>query len=225
MILEMTRPVQGGLRQNLKLELISNNLANANSTGYKKDLLSFDNMFKSQLTTDYSQGDIKTSGNKLDIALHGDGFFKIQSDNKVYYTRCGEFSLNKNSILSTADGKPVLGENGHVTIDGTDIQINNDGEIIVDSQLIDKLDIVTFFDKSNLKKIGASLFDYTGNPNDEIIPENIFVKQGQLESPNVSVVTEMTKMINTHRMFETYQKMIQTIDEINGQVISEMGKA
>jgi flagellar basal-body rod protein FlgG len=182
-------------------------------------------MFKAQLTTDYSQGDIKTSGNSLDLALHGDGFFKIQSDNKNYYTRCGEFTLDNNSILSTANGKPVLGENGPITITGVNIQINSSGEVIVDSQLIDKLDIVTFPEKNNLKKIGGNLFDYMGNSNDEIIPENIFVKQGQIETPNVSVVTEMTKMINTHRMFETYQKMIQTIDEINGKAISEMGKA
>ncbi len=225
MILGMTRPVQGGLRQNLKLELISNNLANANTTGYKKDLISFDNMFKAQLTTDHSQGGIKTSNNKLDLALQGDGFFKIQSDNKIYYTRCGEFTLNSDSILSTSIGRPVLGKNGPITITGSDIQINSNGEIIVDSQLIDKLDIITFPEKNNLKKIGDSLFDYTGNPNDEIVSENIIVNQGQLETPNISVVTEMTKMITAHRMFETYQKMIQTIDEINGQAISEMGKA
>ena len=75
MILEMTRPVQGGLRQERKLDTVSNHIANVDTTGFKKDVVSFDKKFKAQLNRDFSQGSIKTTGNPFDIALAGPGFF------------------------------------------------------------------------------------------------------------------------------------------------------
>ncbi len=110
MILEMTRPVQGGLRQERKLEAVSNNLANADTAGYKKDVISFDKKFKAQLNKDYSQGDVTQTGNPFDIAIGGPGFFKVETDQGIRYTRNGSFSLDSLGTLVDQNGNPVLGQ-------------------------------------------------------------------------------------------------------------------
>lgn len=110
MILEMTRPVQGGLRQERKLEAVSNNLANVDTTGYKKDVVSFDLKFKAQLNKDFSQGDVTQTGNPFDVALAGPGFFKVETVDGIQYTRNGNFALNSEGVLVDLAGNPVLGQ-------------------------------------------------------------------------------------------------------------------
>ncbi len=224
MILQITKPVQGGLRQEKKLEIIANHLANANTNGFKADILTFDNVFRAKLTVDHRQGDLKVTGNKLDLGLGDKGFFKVQTQRGIMYTRDGNFTINKNNILSTQNGDAVLSSVGPIIINGTDININEIGEIQVDGGVAGRLDIVSFNNLNLLKKQGNSLYKYTGPEGDELIPENILVKQGVLEKPNISIAAEMTKMIQTHRMYEAYQKMIHTFDEIDTKAISEVGR-
>ncbi|MCG8563506.1 MAG: flagellar hook-basal body protein [Desulfobacterales bacterium] len=229
MILEMTRPVQGGLRQERKLEGVSNNLANVDTAGYKKDVISFDQKFRAELTKDYSQGDVRETGNPLDVSLASPGFFKVETPNGIQYTRNGNFTLNSEGILVDMSGNPVLGQGGAIAIDpvndpGTGPEINGDGEIRLNGDLIDTLDIVTFENTDKLEKVGENLFDYTGDTTDEIVPEAVVVKQGALENSNVQAVEEMVKMIDYHRMFETFTKSMLTFDEIDSKAINEVGK-
>jgi flagellar basal-body rod protein FlgG len=228
MILEMTRPVQGGLRQERKLEAVSNNIANVDTTGFKKDVISFDKKFKAELNKEFSQGDIKTTGNPLDIALGSSGFFKIETSEGVQYTRNGNFSLNSEGILVDKNGNPLLGQGGAIFIDLENVEaegpeINEIGEIRVDGDIVDTLDVVTFADLSKLEKKGKNLFAYTGNMGDEIIPDNLVIKHMALEGSNVQVVDEMVKMIDYNRMFETFTKSMMTFDEIDSKAISEVG--
>lgn len=224
MILQMTRPVQGGLRQERILEATSNHLANADTVGFKKDVVSFDKMFKARFNTDFSQGHLKTTDNKLDMALGDEGFFKITTNDGVQYTRDGNFSLNTQGVLVNQNGYPVQGANGDITINGQRVEINEAGEIWVDGALIDTLEVVTFEDLTKLEKKGRDLFSYTGDPADEQQPERVLVKQGALENANISVVDEMVGMVDHHRMYETYQKMMQTFDEVDGKTVNEVGK-
>ena len=92
MILEMTRPTQGGLRQERKLEAVSNHLANATTVGFKKDVVSFDKEFKARVDRDYSQGDLVQTNNPLDVALGSEGFFKGDTPDGIRYTRNGNSS-------------------------------------------------------------------------------------------------------------------------------------
>ncbi len=228
MILEMTRPVQGGLRQERKLDAVSNHIANVDTTGFKKDVISFDSKFKAQLNKDYSQGDIKTTGNPFDIALAGDGFFKIETVEGIQYTRNGSLSLNGEGLLVDMNGNPILGQGGAIFIDvanikGQGVEINSVGEIRVDTEVVDTLDVVSFADLNKLEKKGQNIFAYTGNTEDEILPENIVIKQMALEGSNVQVVDEMVKMIDYHRMFETFTKSMMTFDEVDNKAISEVG--
>jgi flagellar basal-body rod protein FlgG len=224
MILQQTRPVQGGLRQERKFETVSNHLANLSTPGFKGDVLSFDAMFQARLNVDLSQGPIQDTGNKLDMALTDEGFFKVGTPQGIRYTRNGSFSLDNNGFLVTQGGDPVLGKNGPITIDGEDIFVNQGGEIVVDGAPAGIFDIVTLPDLENLRKEGSSNFIYMGDNPEEIPPLNIAVQQGALEGANVSSMVEMTKMIENHRMYESYQKMIKTFDETDGKVIDEVGR-
>ena len=229
MILEMTRPVQGGLRQERKLEGVSNNLANVDTVGYKKDVISFDREFKAALTKDFAQGDFRQTGNAFDLALTGEGFFKIDTPDGIQYTRNGNFNLSREGILVDNNGNPVLGQAGAIAFDlandpGTGPEINEDGEIRLNGDLIDTLDIVTFADVGKLEKTGKNLMEYTGPTTDELVAEGVQVHQRVLESSNVQAVEEMVKMIDYHRMFETFTKSMLTFDEVDAKIIGEVGK-
>ncbi len=249
MIKQLAMPVQAGLRQERKLEVIANHLANANTAGFKADMLSFYqinadspqncagscpppctpeqpcpfprpvNTVLPELSIDLSQGAFQTTGNKLDLAISEEGFFKINTLQGTRYTRNGNFTVDQNGRLVDQNGNPVQGKGGEIVIEGTDIFINETGEVFVDGASVGIVDVVTFDSPELLQKEGASLFVYTGNPGEERTPPAVFVNQGALEKSNISVVTEMTKMIETQRMFEMYQKMILTFDEMNSKSI------
>lgn len=224
MLLEMTRAAQAGLRQERQYEVISNHLANSNTTGFKKDVLSFDQMMKATLTTDHSQGDVQMTGNKLDLALSGKGFFKIDTAAGARYTRNGNFSLNTQGQLVTGKGDLVQGEAGPITITGSDVFINEAGQVFSDGEQVDTLAIVDFDSYEMLKKDEANNYRYEGNFQDENPAQPVKVFQGGLESANLAIVTEMTKMIESHRMYEMVSKMMRTIDELDGEA-NTMGAA
>lgn len=219
MLLEMTRAAQTGLRQERQYEIVSNHLANSNTTGFKKDILTFDQMMKAELTTDFSQGDLQLTGNKLDLALTQDGFFKVETTGgDIRYTRNGNFSLDTEGLLINSSGDTVLGEGGPVTIPEGDIFINNQGQVFSNGEDVDNLQIVDFDNKALLEKEGRNYFVYKGDPIDERPAEQFQVKQGALESANIGIVYEMTKMVETHRLYDTAQRVMRTVDELDGQV-------
>jgi len=230
MILEMTRPVQGGLRQERKLEIVANNLANADTAGFKKDSVSFDNKFKAQVNKDFSQGTLQSTGNPLDFALSDKGFFKVDTAEGIRYTRDGNFSLDADGILVDQNGNPVLGRGGPIAINGAnadieqELSVNQNGEIRLGNTIIDTFDIVTFSDLRKMKRDGKNLLSYEGNTTDEISVDSPIVQQGSLEKSNIHVVEEMVRMIDDHRMFETFTKSMMTFDEIDGRAINDVGK-
>ncbi len=232
MLLQMTRPVQAGLRKQKHLEVISNHLANANTTGFKKDVLSFDRMMKAEMTVDHSQGTLRKTASKLDVALKSPGFFKIQTPQGIRYSRDGNFSLNVDSNLVTQAGDLVLGEGGQpLAILGDDqnlqsgkININILGEIEIDGGAIGRIMVADFTDINQLEKDGSNYYVNTGTPDNEINAENVAMEQGFLEVSNISSVGEMIGMIDVHRMYETFQKMMQTFDEADSKVIDSVGR-
>lgn len=224
MLLEMTRPVQGGLRQDRKLEATANHLANADTTGFKRDVVSFDRRFKAMVNRDFSQGPVRTTGNPLDLALADRGFFKIDTPEGIRYTRNGSFTLDSNGTLVDQNGNPVLGQGGAIVIEGESVSINEAGEIAVDGAFVDTLDVVDFEDNTRLKKDAMNNFFYDGNTADEILPAQIRVKQMALEGSNVAVVDEMVRMIDYHRMYEIFSKSMQTFDEVDNKAVNDVGK-
>lgn len=223
MIHEMSYAVQGALRQERRFEVLANHMANVGTTGFKAQTLSFDNMLQAHMNIDTTQGTLLSTESPLDVAISGDGYFKIQTNQGIRYTRNGNFSLDAEGVLVNNEGDVVLGENGPITIDGTDISIGKNGEIDVDGSVAGKLLIVDFKMIGGLEKKGDSLFAYSGPEKDEIPAGKFEVRQGSLEQSNVETMVEMTRMIETNRFYESFQKLMQTIDELDGKAITDVG--
>lgn len=229
----------------------ANNVANVNTTGYKKQNLIFQNIYDSsvvqktspmgefssvgelsvgskvqKLTYDFSQGVLSKTENPFDLAIEGDGFFKIQSanDGSVSYTRNGSFTMNNNGELVTKDGDYVLDEtgkkikintNGVVMHSLNDIIINEDGKVQLNngtkSVLMQKIGVYDFSNKEDMVCIGGSKFKPTNaNTSPEVKAEKFSIQQGHLEMSNANVVNEMMKTINTSRNYEALSKLVKT---------------
>lgn len=229
--------------QEMRLDVYSNNLANLNTVGYKADKTAFqfdepevlsniDSESTPQLSpyapafisyTDYTPGAIQNTGNPLDVAIVGKGFFEVQTAEGFQYSRSGRFSVNEDGVLSTSDGWPVMGQGGEIVIDGGSVKITDGGEVSVDGEVVDVLRVVDFPEPYNLKKVGNSAF----------VPElesiiaqdapNFRVTQGAVEASNANAIGTMTKMIELLRTFESYQKVIKAADETMARTINDVG--
>jgi flagellar basal-body rod protein FlgG len=207
-----------------RLETIANNLANADTAGFKKDVLSFDHLLNTHQEANMEQGNIRHTDNALDLALSGKGFFKVSTPGGFRYTRNGKFYVNAEGQLSTTAGDPVMGEGGPITIEGTDVAVDDSGRISVDGEEVDTLAVVSFASPDLLEKQGDSYYLYNGDDGEGPRPQETFVKQGYVEQSNVVVTQEMINMIETLRHFESYQKVLQTFDETDAKVINDVGK-
>ena len=244
----------GAITQQMRLEVLSNNLANVNTVGFKEDRAIFkipetpeskknseqellEDKKKIRLSslqefstlTDFSQGKLKITSNPMDLALEGKGFFCIQTPGGVQYTRNGNFTLNSNGNLVTQEGYAVLGDSGGITINGDNFTVDNftvdsEGKISVDGIDIGSLKIVDFPSPYNLKKTGNTSFIPADSNIKEIKVKGVKVNQGANEMSNISAIKLMTEMIEVQRAFESYQKVIQSIDSVTSQAINEVGK-
>lgn len=217
--------VMGCRFQELKFDMISNNLANAATSGFKKDIVTFDQtLLQARKTTNFSQGGLRSTGNPLDIALDGEGFFKVRTSGGTRYTRGGSFVLDAEGNLTTQNGDRVQGESGPITIQGTEINIDITGGIQVDGSQLDNLAVVSFSNPGLLQKEGHSYFIYTGDDGEASKPEGTSIMQGHVELSNVEVAEEMIRMIEALRTFESYQKVLQAFDEADGKLVNEVGR-
>ena len=217
--------IDGSLTQQLRFETVANNMANINTNGFKKNIISFNEALEmnSISKADFTQGPVRHTGNELDVALDSKGFFKIQTGNGIRYTRDGAFTLDENGTLVTLNGDSVLGENGPITIDGGQVTIGGDGQIQVDDESVDRLLVVDFENPQLLQKEGGARYFYSGEEREISTVQNIGVQQGYLESSNVNSTEEMIKMIETYRAFESVQKGIQSIDKVTDKMVNDYG--
>lgn len=211
-------------------EIIASNLANVNSIGFRRTLLAVEKKADSQFPNDsavlrgnqisralvdFSQGDIRSTGRSLDVALSGDGFFSVQTNSGIQYTRNGFFQVSEDNQLITGDGLPVLGGGSPIQIppgfDVTKLNIQKDGNLIADGTSIGQLDIVSFEDNHNLTPIGTSRFAAPSTL--ASVPSEAQVLQGSLEGANTKSVSEMIQMIMGARNFESAQRALRTISE------------
>lgn len=227
----------------------ANNVANVNTIGYKKQNLLFKNIYDTnivqkdkttdemrnvgalsigseiqKMTYDFTQGNLDKTGNPFDLAIEGDGFFKIQSSGgDISYTRNGSFTLNNNGELVTKDGDYVLDEKGKpikiktndvVMRSLNDIIINEDGQIQLSNDQVQtslqKIGIYDFSNKEDMTCIGGSRFKPTNiNTNPELKAEKFSLQQGSLELSNSSVILEMMKTVSTSRNYEALSKLVK----------------
>ena len=217
--------IDGSMTQQLRFETIANNMANSNTNGFKKDIISFSEALETQSnsSTDFSQGPIRFTGNELDAALSSKGFFKIETANGIRYTRDGAFSVNAEGFLVTGNRDVVLGENGPISIEGGEVHIGRDGQVMVNNESVDKILVVDFDEPQLLRKEGFSYYSYQGENIGISTVSDAEIKQKYLEGSNVNPTQEIIEMIETYRSFEAVEKGIQYIDALTNEMVNDFG--
>jgi len=185
--------------------------------------------------TDHTQGSLKSTGNPLDMALEGDGFFEVATPDGVRLTRTGSFSMDAEGRLVTKQGFPVLLEGAgqdpaarEIRVQGTGggaISVSEKGEIFQGTQSLGRLSLLSVGNKDAVQKVGQSLYSFRDNLEPELsVATNAKIHQGFLEGSNVNVIREMTDMIAATRTFESTQKAIQAYDQMAGKVVNDVPK-
>lgn len=245
--------VGSALMQQRRLELLANNLAQVNTPGYKADTPVFrvydgetgavaserfhqiDGQVVEQSQwkfthIDFSQGNTQLTNNPLDLALNGDGFFVLKSPDGPLYTRSGRFTLNGQGELIAPQGWQVLGQ-GDVPIrienaDNTNggIFVNDSGQVISNGVVAGQIKIVDFPKPYALEKKGFSSFAPVGPEAEITTPPDTKISQGYVEGSNVNAIGEMTRLIEISRLYESYQKMLQSFDEVDQTAVNELGE-
>lgn len=219
----------------LRLEVLANNLANIDTTGYKKENIfvqvleqtaNANALGKGELEgldvkqyTDFSAGSMRQTNNPLDLAIEGRGFFVIETPQGARYTRNGNFMLAGDGTVITLQGQPVMGAGGKIQFsqfqkiaDGK-LNVSENGEITLNQTVVGKFKIVDFENLAHLKKEGSSMFNVSDNERPRDTESSATkIRQGHLEESNVEGIAEMIAMVELNRSFETDQKSIQYQD-------------
>ncbi len=214
----------GARLQQKRLEVISNNMANSSTAGFKKEIPRFENFLAMASVSNHEQGAIRGTGSEFDIALSGKGYLKVQSNQGILYTRTGNLTTNKQNVLVTQEGWPVLGQGGPITLSGTDkaLRIETNGQVFDGEQNVGALDIVEFPSEASLTRAQSGYFKPVDPKTVPTPAKDCAVQQGALEQANFSVVQEMAQMIDTMRVFESYYKIIQTFDQLDQQLTTKL---
>jgi flagellar basal-body rod protein FlgG len=237
--------------QQLNLNTIANNLANVNTPGFKRSKIEFQDLLYQKPRasgTDsgggnlvptgvevgngsrvaatskvFTQGQLTSTGEKLDVAIQGEGFFEVQRpDGTIGFTRAGSFKLNAQGQVVTVDGLPVLSGFQPITPGSTSVAIAEDGQVTVQgANGTQKFNVtlVRFANPAGLRSLGGNLFEETaasgtpeqGKPGEQGFGRTI---QGYIEASNVNIVEEMVNLIVAQRAYEINSKSIQTSDEM-----------
>ncbi len=227
------------LRQ--RMDMTANNLANMTTTGFKSERLVMRELSEKpaaateniadiafvdgwMLQRDFSSGPITRTGNPLDVAIEGEGFFVVQTDNGDAYTRDGGFALDGEGQLITRTGYVVVGEGGPIVVDpeAGEITVRADGVITQNEVEAGKLRLAAFDTPEALEKIGANLW----RANDEAAraPENVRVAGGFLEQSNVNAISELTQMISISQSYQSVARIISQSDELRASSIEKLAR-
>ena len=231
-----------GLQSRMEaLDLVANNLANTTTGGFKLDR-EFYSLFTAadsegddastklpliqKQWTDFSQGVLTPTGNALDLALSGKGFFAVNGPSGPLYTRNGSFQLSPTGQLTTSEGYAVLDTNGQPiqTQSQDPIEVGEDGSVTQSGQALGQLQIADFADRSMLQKLGNSYF-MPSDPKAVSIPAaEATVKQGKTENSNVAPAESAVRLVGLMRQFEMLQKAITITSDMNKQALTEVAR-
>lgn len=222
------------LQDQLRLQMISQNVSNMQTPGYKRQLIEsigFDEQLQSQMahvsqqmitSTQNVQGTSIQSRLPNELALSGDGYFEVQTDSGVFYTRRGDFHVNEQGELTTVTGARLLGKSGTLHVDDNAFTIDTNGWLFVDNHKVDQVNVVQFTHPEQVNYIGQGLYEsqQTPNPSDG----KTRVLQGFLEQSNVKSIDEMMEMVKTSRHFEASQRIMRTADSLLSTAINQLGE-
>lgn len=224
-----------------RLAVLSNNLANAATPGFKRDMavgrpfVDFvhaatpqgasswaSTLPLSRSWTDLRAGAMQHTGHGLDVAIEGDGYFEIDDPGGPVYTRQGSFQVDASGRLVDAAGRMVAGTGGEIRVESSEPRIDRQGRVYDRDKLAGQLRIVRFEAPQALVKLGAGQF---AAADQAALPvADAQVRQGYLEASNVTTAHEMVRLIETMRHFESNQKLIQGYDEMLERTIRTLGE-
>ena len=174
--------------------------------------------------TNHEQGQLEMTNNKYDIAIKGDGFFNIRTDEGDFLSRNGSFTVNGFSELTNLDGGIVLGLDGPIVVESENFTINEFGEVIQDGEITDKLSITAYTNIGDIYKVGTSYYKVAEEMTGEQVEFSGEIVQGFVERSNTDSISEMISLIEMNRNYETSQKVITTIDEMIAKAVTELGR-
>jgi flagellar basal-body rod protein FlgF len=225
------------------MDTTANNLANLTTAGFKvehvvarelsqkpataDDLpheISFADAY--MLQRDFSTGSLEQTGNPLDFAIEGDGFFEVQTASGPAFTRDGRFSLNEAGEIITRDGDVVTGDGGAITINptGGPLSVSRAGSISQDGVVVGTLKVMKFQTPGALERMGSNLWKATDEQPTPADAADAREVSGMVEGSNVNAVLELTEMIEVSRAYTSIAKMIAQSDELRGTSIDKLAR-
>jgi len=241
----LTSAAASGIRARLEsLDMLANNIANASAPGFKADREFYglyltaeaaDSPFGTSPTalpvierqwTDFTQGSLTPTGNPLDLALNGQGFFAAQSPNGPVFTRDGSFRLSLKGEIETQDGHKIQGQDGKpVLVDNTrPVEIGSDGTVRQDGQDVAQIAVVNFPDPAALSKRGNNYFRTDISTMPPISGPQAEIHRGKLEAANSQPAESAVRLVNILRQFETLQKALAIGADMNRRAVEEVAR-
>ena len=240
----LTSVAASGLRSRMEsLDLLANNMANAQTSGFKVDREFYNLYVGSEATepgaydasqmpdiernwTDFSQGTLRQTAGQLDFGISGDGFFAVNGPSGPLYTRNGSFQMNSKGQLVTAEGYPVRNANGKsIQLDPSQpVQLSSSGEIQQAGESVGRLQLASFTTPRELVKQGSSYFLFDG-PKSAIKAGDGQIEQGKLEGSNSSESESAVRLVGIMRQFEMLQKAISIGADMNKQAVEEVARS
>ena len=229
----------GMAAQTQALELVANNLANLDTSGYRGQQATFrslvagnPNVLQNPVNaavndygvlggsrTDLTSGSLVTTGNPLDLAVAGKGFFVVKSPEGTLYTRNGSFHRTPAGRLVTAEGDAVLGQQGPVELPNGQVAVSSDGTVSVDGAIVDTLRIAEFSPTTSLTAAGNAM--YTAPDGSALPAASSSIRQGMIEASNVSPVEGVVQLITIQRNAEMMQRALTLFDSQLNQTAAE----
>lgn len=227
---------QNALRR--QMDVVANNVANMNTTGFKQQRVMFTEFLERPamheqvsmvqdraVVRDLTAGGMTSTGNTLDFALTGDGYFTVDTASGRRYTRNGSFRMDDQRQLVDGSGLPVLADNGQPIVippNTTTIEVKGDGTVTTELGPVGRFNIVTFPRQQMMTEVGGGL--YVSDEQPQAAPPETKVAQGMLEQSNVKPVLEMTNMIEVNRQYQQVQRIIDNEHERIRTVIQRLGR-
>lgn len=232
-----------------KMDVLTNNIVNAETTGYKSDKIAtsaFDKVMLERINdpnvsivgtnagpyswgthvdekvTDFTEGTLEETGRSTDLAISGGGFFTVETDAGDRYTRNGNFVVNSEGYLTTEDGNYVLGQSGRVWVGDDGFTVADDGTVTASDGTTNKLSLAGFDDTAALRKQGDNLYYLYGGAAPHAATGSK-VYQGMQESSNVSAADSMVNMMSVYRKYEACQRVVTMNDETLGLAVNKIG--
>ena len=208
-------------------QVLANNLANANTRGFKADTVFArmvgDAVAAADSAVDMTQGSLTETHNGLDVAVEGSGFMVVNTARGERFVRGGSFQLNSNRELVDASGNPVMGEDGSITVPPGVVSIDNAGLVKVDSKPIARLRLETIGPKVQLVHEGGTMFVPDASRK-SVATTDRKIHQGFIEESNVNTMSAMSEMIEVMQRYTAAQKSIATLDSARGIAVNDLAK-